>query len=314
MRRTLAAALFCFLVAGLVTGCATPQTDRLLQAPVARQGAITDPVFFAQRTKECGPAALAMTLNHAGVAVTPDTLVDEVYTPGREGSLTSALVAATRRHGRIAYPVNDLAAILSAIDNGQPVLVLQNLGLQWLPRWHYAVAVGYDLAAGTITLHSGTSPFHTLPLTTFERTWARGDYWALVTLPPDVFPDPAHEATYLRAVAGVERAGHLEVAARAYAKALARWPQNAVALMGHGNTLYGLGHKEEAAAAFRLAATRLPDNADAFNNLGHVLAELGQLEAAADAARAAVQLGGPHRAIYLETLRSIEARNTPATG
>ena len=26
------------------------------------------------------------------------------------------------------------------------LLVLQNLGLSWLPRWHYAVVVGYDLA------------------------------------------------------------------------------------------------------------------------------------------------------------------------
>lgn len=304
MLRALAAAFFCFLVAG----CATPQTDRLLQAPAARQGAVADAIFFAQRTKECGPAALAMTLNHAGVAVTPDALVSEVYTPGREGSLTSALVAATRRHGRVAYPINDLAAILSAIDHGQLVLVLQNLGLQWLPRWHYAVAVGYDLAAGTITLHSGTTPFMSMPLATFERTWARGAYWALVTLAPDVFPDPVNETTYLRAVAGVERAGHLEVAARAYANALARWPQNSVALMGQGNTLYALGRKEEAAAAFRLAATRLSDNADAFNNLGHVLAELGQLEAALEAARTAVHLGGPRAATYLETLRGIEAK------
>jgi tetratricopeptide (TPR) repeat protein len=273
-----------------------------------QRGAVADPVFFAQNTNECGPAALAMMLGHAGLTIGPDELVSEVYAPGREGSLASAMVAAARRHGRIAYPINDLSAVFSEINQGRQVLVLQNLGLSWFPQWHYAVAVGYDLAARTIILHSGTTKFLATPLSTFERTWTRGEHWALLTLRPGEFPENVNETTYMTSVAGVERAGALGAAADAYAAALARWPQNPIALMGLGNTQYGLGNLRAAAEAFRVATTRLPDNADAFNNLGHVLAELGELIEAEKAARTAVELGGQNAKTYQDTLQGIQER------
>lgn len=315
MTRTGVRAFAALVVCVAAAACATPQTDALLQRPpdtatreLPARSAVAAPVFFAQEALYCGPAALAMMLVHAGVDANPDALAAEVYTPGRAGSLASAMLAAARRHGRIAYPVGGLAALLGEIARGRQVLVLQNLGLSWLPRWHYAVAVGYDLAARTITLHSGTTRFLTVPLATFERTWARGGHWALLTLRPGAFPERVHESTYMSAVAGVERAGRPNIAADAYAAALARWPENPVALMGHGNALYGMGHLRAAAEAFRTAAARLPGNADAFNNLGHVLADLGEMDAAETAARTAVGLGGPNLATYQETLRRIRAR------
>ncbi len=309
MKRAAAAVIFCLAAAG----CAAPQTDALMRAPgaAAQRGAVADPVFFAQNTKECGPAALAMMLAHTGLRADPDALVDEVYTPGRDGSLSSAMVAAARRHGRIAYPVDTLGAVFSEIDRGRQVLVLQNLGLSWLPQWHYAVAVGYDLGARAIILHSGTTRFLATPLPTFERTWERGAHWAQLILRPGEFPAHVDEATYMTAVAGLERAGALAAAAEAYTAALARWPQNPVALMGRGNALYGLGDRRAAAEAFRAATAHLPDNADAFNNLGHVLAELGDLAAAEQAAQTAVRLGGPHIETYRDTLRGIQERRTP---
>jgi Flp pilus assembly protein TadD len=54
-------------------------------------------------------------------------------------------------------------------------------------------------------------------------------------------------------------------------------------------------------------ATRLhPMAADAHNNLAQVLFELGRLRAAEKAARAAVELGGPNKQIYRQTLNQIE--------
>ena len=299
-----------FLAAVLVLtlgACATPQVDALRRQPggVPDKAAVSQPVFFAQRTKECGPAALAMVLGHAGVSVHPDDLVSEVYNLGREGSLTPAVLAAARRRGRIAYPVGQLSALMRAIGQDRPVMVLQNLGLQMIPRWHYAVVVGYDLAAGEIILHSGKTQFLRMSLETFERTWARGGYWALMVLRPGAFPDPVDEATYMKAVAGVERAGRTKIAANAYRAAAARWPDNLVAWMGLGNSLYKLKDKRAAADAYRSAAARHPDNADALNNLAHVLADLGQLDEAARWARKAVGLGGANPGVYAETLRRI---------
>ena len=169
--------------------CSTPQTDFLRQnrqnsETLPGAGSVKDPTFFSQRTKECGPAALAMALVRTGLRITPDELVAEVYNPGRGGSLAPAVLTAARRHGRVAYPVASLKTLFRQVAAGRPVVVLQNLSLPWIPQWHYAVVVGYDLSRGTVTLHSGKTPYLEMSMETFERTWERGGYWGLVVLNP----------------------------------------------------------------------------------------------------------------------------------
>src|SRR2546422_3737218 len=46
------------------------------------------------------------------------------------------------RSGQLAVPVTTLSDLLAEVAAGHPVLVFQNLGLHWIPRWHFAVAVG----------------------------------------------------------------------------------------------------------------------------------------------------------------------------
>ena len=297
-----------------VAACATPQTDALRNdiGGLPRAAQVADTPFFSQRTRECGPAALAMILVKSGVPVDPDRLVDEVYNPGRGGSLAPAVLAAARRAGRIAYPVTDLRTLLAEIRGGRPVLVLQNLGLEWLPRWHYAVAVGYDLDRGSMILHSGKTASLEMPLTTFERTWRRGDYWGLTVLRADEIPDAADGISYATAVAGVERAGHTLLAMRAYENAVRRWPENLIAGHGLGNTRYAAGDHAGAASAFRAVTRHHPGNADAFNNLAHVLSELGRYDEAETAARRAISLGGSNIDIYRQTLAAIDRGRSTA--
>ncbi len=310
------------IAAGLaltLSACATSQVDSLRRATDGppSHGAVVEPVFYAQKTKECGPAALAMMLAHSEIQTSPDELVGEVYNPGREGSLTPALVSGTRRHGRIAYPVRTLRSLLTEVHQGRPVMVLQNLGLSWLPQWHYAVVVGYDLDRSIITLHSGTTEFLEMPMKTFEHTWRRGDYWGILTLRPGEFPEHADERLYVKEIVGVERAGALQTAAEAYQSALERWPDNLIALMGRGNTLYALGNHRAAAEVYRTATESHPDSADAYNNLGYVLGELGAFDDAEQAARTAVALGGDEVESYKDTLRDIQnmrAKQRNATG
>ena len=92
-----------------------------------------------------------------------------------------------------------------AVVAGEPVLVLQNLGLSWAPSWHYAVAVGYDLDAGTMLLRSGPMQRQELALRTFEHTWKRGGHWAFVTLPPGTLAATASEADATAALVAFER-------------------------------------------------------------------------------------------------------------
>jgi hypothetical protein len=275
------------LVLLLAAGCATPQTDRLLAAPGDRPDwvELLDVPFHPQERDQCGPASLAMVLEWGGLAVAPDTLRSQIFTPGRSGGLQSDIVAAARRHGRVAYPVSTLDELLTELSTGHPVLVLQNLGLSWYARWHYAVAIGYDLPGRSILLHTGRNARRRTGLELFERTWARGGHWAVVVMAPSRLPGSASETRYLLAVAGLEQAGRPREAELAYAAALERWPSSLGAWIGLGNSRYAQGDLAGAELAFREATLRHPSSAAAFHNLAEVLAELGRAEEAEAASR-----------------------------
>ena len=55
------------------------------------------------------------------------------------------MVAAARSRIRGAFLKGGIHSVLPEIAAGNPVLVLQNAGWSWLPVWHYAVVIGYDL-------------------------------------------------------------------------------------------------------------------------------------------------------------------------
>jgi tetratricopeptide (TPR) repeat protein len=250
-----------------------------------------------------------MVLTHSGAATTPEALVPQVYLPGREGSLQAEMLAGARRHGRVAYPLAPrLEDVLLETSAGNPVIVLQNLSLEFAPLWHYAVVIGHDLPRGEIILRSGTTSRAVMTLPTFERTWARSEHWAMVALAPERLPVTAGEDRYVAAVAALERIAP-RAARRAYVTAIGRWPDNLIARIGLGNAAYALHDLPGAEAAYREATRRHPGAADAWNNLAQALHEQRRREEALAAARRAVELGGPRLADYRATLQAIaEAR------
>lgn len=299
----------------LLGGCAAPpQSQHLLKTPppkLAHPVLLTDVPFYPQQIHQCGPAALATVLNWSGVALTPEALVPEVYVPERKGSLQVELLAAARRHGRIAYVLRPkLDDVLAEVHAGRPVLVLQNLGLSWYPRWHYAVVVGYDLQADRLTLRSGDEAMHTETLELFERTWNRGHDWAVVVLRPGQMPVHAEPLRYLQAVVGFERLGDWRAAEASYRAALDRWPHDIAAAMGLGNSYYAQGQLKKAAEQYRAVVRAHRDYAPALNNLAQTLADLGRWEAAEPYARRAAELGGPQADTYRQTLQSIRAHRS----
>ncbi len=305
-KRLLAAALLISAAA-----CATTeQTARLLDDPgVLPPRAMVDGVpFFPQERYYCGPAAVAMALAWTGLPVTQDDLVPQVYTPGREGTLQPDVIAALRRNGRLAVAIDSLPDLLAELAAGRPVLVFQNLGLSWAQRWHFAVAIGYDLEARDLILHSGTYENYTMDLGTFERTWQRGGYWALAVLKPGQLPVRADELAVLRAAAGLERVARYDAAASAYEAIGQRWPASFAAHFGLGNVRYRLDDLGGAEAAYRRAIAANPDAAGpAWNNLAYVLAGLDRKQEAILAAQEAVD-SDPRDANYRATLTELSAR------
>ncbi len=266
-----------FILLCYLAGCATaPQSARLReQLPPNLPSAVELAAvpFFPQQAYQCGPAALATVLQAQGVDVVPDKLVDKVYIPQRYGSLQTEMVAAGRAHGMLPYPLPPrLDALLAEVAGGHPVLVLQNLGLEWLPRWHYAVVVGYDLEKGVLILRSGTTRRHITTLPTFEHTWRRADYWGYVMLLPHSMPVTATPVAYLGAAFALENTGRQGEALVAYRQAAGRWPENRIVLMALGNAEYTAGEFARAGRAFRQVIRRQSLDADAWNNLAYALA------------------------------------------
>ena len=297
-------------VAVLLGGCASPQVSRLSgdwPAGLPAQAELTRTPFFAQADYECGPAALAMAITAAGTPITPESLVPQVYLPARLGSLQVEMPVAVRRAGLLAYTLApEVQAVLMEVAAGNPVVVFQNLSLPWYPVWHYAVVIGYDRETQTLLMHSGTTPRMPISLSAFERTWARGDYWALVALPPDRLPATADAARLATAVVALERVDP-KAALMAYGSALARWPGDRSFLLGSGNAAYALGNLPAAQSAYAAAAAAHPDFADAWNNLAQVLLEQKQWTQAQTAIGKAIALAGPRLAAYLQLQQAITA-------
>jgi tetratricopeptide (TPR) repeat protein len=250
-----------------------------------------------------------MVLGWNGLEATPQGLKKELYTPGRQGTLQPALKAAARRRGRLAYEISGLGALLREVAAGHPVIVLQNLGLDWFPKWHYAVAVGFDLGSREVFLHSGKREGLSRGFGVFQNTWERSGCWGLLVLDPGTLPATAERGAFLQAVLGLEQAGKYRAAARGYAAAMSRWPQSLTAAMGRGNCLYRLGELRAAEEAFRHAAEAHPEAPEPLNNLAQILMETGRNRQALEAARAAVELGGRHKAVFERTLREIRSRS-----
>lgn len=275
-----------------LSGCASVvPLDAALPTGEPAQVELEGTPFFPQEQRQCGPAALATVLTASGVPVSPDELTGAVFLPGREGSLQPELLGAARRLGRLPYVLpQSPAALIAELAAGRPVLVLQNLGVDAYPVWHYAVLVGYDVDRGTVTLRSGRQRELAMSWERFLGSWERGGRWAVTTLEPGTLPAAAEPLAYLEACAGLEAAGQLEAADAAYAAAIARWPDSPLAQLGFGNVAYARGDLAAAVAAYRRGAGVAPGNAILRNNLAQALLDAGCAQEAESEARWAVEL------------------------
>lgn len=252
--------------------------------------------FFPQSQYQCGPAALATVLAAAGAEVTAESLVPEVYLPGRRGSLQPELVAAVRQRGLLPYELSQSTdALLATVADGRPVLVLQKLGAGPWPGWHYAVVIGYDAGGDRMLLRSGTERRLDVPARRFIASWDRAERWAMAALPPGELPPQPDFARYMTAAAGLEAVGQVAAARPAYEAAARHWPEESLPRLALANLAYARGDLAAAERGYREAAERDPGDAAARNNRAEVLRQLGCVAVAAReiAAARALAAGGP---------------------
>ena len=301
---------------GALTGCATledagsAQARALLASPpvdLPRQVHLADTPFFAQTELQCGPAALATLLNAIGRQVSPAELTPQLFVPERGGSLQVEMLAAPRRHDALAIRLPErLEALLRELAAGHPVGMMQNLGLDWAPLWHFAVLIGFDLDRGEAILRSGTTREQRLDLLTFERTWARAQRWAFVVRPPGDIPPTATAAALREACLGFERIAPPPRAIIAWEAAARARPADTVLGMGWGNALARAGQTDAAAQAFT-AVAEATDSAAAWNNLASIRLQQGRVLDARQAARRALLRAAAAEPELLEAVRATQA-------
>ena len=296
------------LVLGVLGACAHPPLliDKVPVDFDRNSWLLEDIPFFPQTDYQCGPAALASVLNASGVTVEPDELTQKIYLPEKFGSLQIELRAAARRLGRVPYVIDpDLSSLIAELIAGRPVLVLQNLGWQRFPVWHYAVVVGFDTEDEDLILHSGRTERLRISARKFLRTWQHGGYWGLVVLKAGEFPNDANPERYLEAASAMEGHTKTTLVEKIFAQALRRWPDNSLAKLGLANSYLAQGRGLEAENLYRQLLDSDPNNVAAWNNLAQSLLQRGctvaartQLERAREVDR---NSGGRYSAILAET-------------
>lgn len=271
---------------------------------------LTETPFYPQTDYDCGPAALATILNAVDVGTSPAELIDAVYIEGLEGSLQAELLAATRRYGMLPVPVApEPDALFDEVASGRPVLVLQNLGLERAPRWHYAVVIGFEADAGRVILRSGTERRRLERSRWFMRSWRLADHWGFVAVRPGEIPASATPDRYMRALVGAERQLGSTAAAEAYEAALARWPDDPLVLFLDGVRAHSAEDWATAVDRYRAALAREPAHVAARNNLAEALLEQGcraQALREARTARKHASAEGEFAAAVADTLRRVE--------
>lgn len=238
--------------------------------PEARQVNLDQVPFFPQKKYQCGPAALATVLVYQGHPVKPADLVERVYLPEQEGSLPLEIVSTGRSFGLMAYQLEpELNHLLLQVESGYPVLVFQNLGLESLPQWHFAVVVGFDLDARELVLRSATYREHRVDFATFLNTWKRADSWAYVFLKPGELPAEANSLSYLEAGLDLSDVGLNVSAQKALEQGVDRWPGFDEMRLALSNTYFQSGLFDQASDTL-LASPSLGESGQLWNNIAYI--------------------------------------------
>lgn len=307
IKRQKASHVLAFFVILATSGCAYSPPEGSRAGDFSSVPELTATPFYPQERYQCGPAALMTVLTASGVDTSVEQLVRQVYLPAQQGSLQAEMLAATRASGRVPYRIDGtLAALGAELQAGRPVLVLQNLGVRLLPRWHYAVAVGLDVEQDHIVLRSGNVARRVTRLRTFLHTWKRSGNWGFVTLQPDELPVSVDRERWFRALAELEETGPPEASLVAWRRAAERWPDSVVAGFGLGNGYLATGAWQQAEAQYRRLLARQPELALVNNNLAIALMGQRRFEEARASAERARDLASDGSALRAEAIRTLQ--------
>ncbi|WJG09059.1 PA2778 family cysteine peptidase [Aliiglaciecola sp. LCG003] len=264
------------------------QTQALVNNPpqdIAAQHLITDVPFYPQQEYYCGPTVLAEVLNFYQFNTRPDDIAAHTVIPKRHGTLQLEMVSTARSFGVVPYTQRGtLEQLIRLVGENKPVIVFQNLGISWIPAWHYAVVIGYDLTQHKLILHSGETANLKVGFEVFERTWQRGNYWLLALQPPTQSSEQFDSYLYIKASHELITIGKTEQGVNGLQTATSQWPDEWLGYFLLGNYYMQVGddpHSQKMALQwFTRGLESGSEHAEYLNNYSYALANAGCFEQA----------------------------------
>lgn len=250
----------------------TPVTDKF-QDKKELSHRIKDVPVIKQDDYHCGPATLAMVMQYHGGKQQPHELAAGLYNKKLKGSFFPEMKARARSEGMMVLELNDLRSVFEEVRAGHPVIVLQNNGIKFFPRWHFTVLTGMDFDGPDVFLNDGNKKVNVDDMRLFERSFVLGGKRALILLPPGKLGATSSELDHVEAALMLESLGKTEEAAKSYQSILNRWPQSELAALGAANSLYTLNKKKQAMQVL-LSASKKIKSKTIDHNLAYIQNEL----------------------------------------
>lgn len=201
------------LVIGSLAGCAgsvAPEVKRLPER-VELSG-----TFYRGQDYQSGPQVLASLLSQRGIVITPGLLEKPLRLPGAEAKLQQNMQNLAREYGMVVYPLdNQLAALLTQVAAGHPVMVRFTEGSSFWSEPRYAILAGYDRQKQTVLLRAGMNRRELLGFGAFESAFKDAGGWAVLIQKPEQVPANVDQQRWLNAASDLARAGQESAAARA---------------------------------------------------------------------------------------------------
>ena len=291
MKSKLLEAIAAMFLATLLLGCANrPPVEISDTFAYPSRFDMAEVPFFPQQPLHCGPAALATVLVYYQRNVTPDSLAAFLFTPGAKGTYALDMAASVRREGLIPFPApSELESLLSLTAQGWPSIHLMNLGFSRLPKWHYAVLVGYDLEKGAVLMRSGKDRLRWYSFYHFQRSRALADYWSIIPAPVTSVPQLNNWLDAYAAIVDFEQV-HPESVEAAWRSATSVYPTQWQFPFAWGNHLWSTGNFSAAEQAYRAGLERAPNLAKLWNNIGYAFHSQTCFEQAQSAIHCAMAL------------------------
>lgn len=266
-----------FITALLLVGCASSHQRWAKDInPNDTSQKILDVPFIAQEKNMCGPVVLKMATSFSAPQYSLTDLKEMTFREEAQGTFQSDILSAARRMGLTPYRVSTSSSMWTQIRDGRPVIAFQNLGLSWLPAWHFSLVVGYDSAQDKVYLHTGTEALQSLGIKRFLATWERGGQWSYVVSEPKDIPSTASFDEALENAMLLEKIDHVPEAAQVYQAMTQKFSNRFEPHLGLAQIYYADKKIDEALKESELALAKSPEHPALLFNLSILYFENGQ--------------------------------------